>query len=208
MISSGEGIGDIKKVLFISSRPIYPIVGGDQIRTAQQLDFLLQRYEVDVVYQNAVKENDLFRNYAPAVRKVTCFHIPTWLCYIQTLRFLFNKLPLQVNYYYNSTMKKYIDSVIQDYDIVFCNNIRTAEYVRLSTGIMKMMDFVDAISMNYEKAKQKAHGLKKIIYEIDYRRCRKYEQQILDTFHRCAIISEVDRKYILKNGKGNLCDRE
>ena len=32
----------MKKALFISSRPIYPIIGGDQIRTAQQLDYLLQ----------------------------------------------------------------------------------------------------------------------------------------------------------------------
>lgn len=196
-----------KRVLFISSRPIYPIVGGDQIRTAQQLEFLLQRYDVAVVYQSPDRQKIRIQDYL-AVNSEICIRVQKWKYYVQTLRFLFNKLPLQVNYYYNIAMKKYIDSVIQDYDIVFCNNIRTAEYVRLSTGVIKMMDFVDAISMNYEKAKQKAHGLKKIIYEIDYRRCRKYEQQILDTFHRCAIISEVDRNYILKNGKGNLCGRE
>lgn len=189
-----------KKVLFISSRPIYPIIGGDQIRTAQQLEFLLQRYEVDVVYQTPNRADNLIRNYVPAVKKATCFQVPKRLCYVQTLRFLFNKLPLQVNYYYNITMKKYIDSCIQDYDIVFCNNIRTAEYVRRYSGVVKVMDFVDAISMNYEKAKQKAKGVKKLIYEIDYRRCKRYEQQVLNSFHRCAIISEVDRKYILKDG--------
>lgn len=197
-----------KKVLFISSRPIYPIIGGDQIRTAQQLTFLLQKYDVDVVYQSPVKEDKSFYDFVPSVKNAICFQVPKWLCYVQTLRFLFNNLPLQVNYYYNRSMGSYIDSVLHNYDIVFCNNIRTAEYVRMSAGIIKMMDFVDAISMNYEKAKVKAHGLKKVIYEIDYKRCRKYEQLILDTFHRCAIISEVDRNYILKNEKGNLCDRE
>lgn len=201
-------ISNMKKVLFISSRPIYPIVGGDQIRTAQQLEFLLQRYNVDVIYQSTSKEDTYIRDYVPAVKNAVCFRVPKWLCYMQTLRFLFNKLPLQVNYYYNKLMREYVDSVLHNYDIVFCNNIRTAEYVRSSTGIVKVMDFVDAISMNYEKAKQEAHGLQKIIYEIDYRRCRKYEQLVLDAFHRCAIISEVDRSYILKNGKGNLCGRE
>lgn len=189
----------MKKVLFISSRPIYPIIGGDQIRTAQQLEFLLQRYEVDVVYQTPNKANKLIQDYVPAVRRVTYFQVPKWLCYVQTLRFLFNKLPLQVNYYYSIAIKKYIDSCIQDYDIVFCNNIRTAEYVRRYSGVVKVMDFVDAISMNYEKAKQKAKGLKKLIYEIDYRRCRRYERLVLNAFHRCAIISEVDRNYILKD---------
>lgn len=38
----------MKKVLFISSRPIYPVIGGDQIRTSQQLEYLVQRYIVDV----------------------------------------------------------------------------------------------------------------------------------------------------------------
>lgn len=189
----------MEKVLFISSRPIYPIVGGDQIRTAQQLEYLLQEYLVDVVYQSPNKEDSLIRNYLPTVKNVACFRVPKWKCYMQTLRFLFNKLPLQVNYYFNNEMKKYIDSVIHDYDMVFCNNIRTAEYVRKTTGVVKVMDFVDAISMNYEKAKQQANGLKKIIYEIDYRRCKRYEQLVLESFNRCAIISEVDRIYILKN---------
>ncbi len=200
----------MQRVLFISSRPIYPIVGGDQIRTAQQLEFLIQRYKVDVIYQAEyfVEQEDPVSKYQPLVDKVVCFSLPKWKSYLHTLKFLCNRLPLQVNYYYDSRIKRYIEAHCSEYDFVFCNNIRTAEYVRDLNGIKKVIDFVDAISMNYEKAKQKAHGLKKIIYEIDYRRCRKYEQLILDTFHRCAIISEVDRKYILKNGKGNLCDRE
>ena len=69
------------------------------------------------------------------------------------------------------------------------------------------MDFVDAISMNYEKAKLKAHGLQKIIYTIDYKRCKQYEQMVLDVFDRCAIISEVDKQYILQYEKKDICCR-
>lgn len=192
-----------KKVLFISSRPIYPIIGGDQIRTAQQLNFLLQRYVVDVVYQTPFEVKD----YIPNVQKIRGFKVPKWVCYMQTLRFLFNRLPLQVNYYYNNKMKKYIDSCLHEYDIVFCNNIRTTEYVREFSDVVKIVDFVDAISMNYEKAKLKAHGLQKIIYTIDYKRCKQYEQMVLDVFDRCAIISEVDKQYILQYEKKDICCR-
>ena len=187
-----------KKVLFISSRAIFPIIGGDQIRTAQQLEFLLQKYDVDVVYQDSSKDNDILKKYAPKVHKSTCFKISRILYYLQTLRFLFNKRPLQVNYYYNKEMKHYIDSCINEYDIVFCNNIRTAEYVRNVRGIIKVMDFVDAISMNYEKAQREAKGLKKLIYMIDFKRCKYYEQLILNSFDKCAIISDIDRHYIYK----------
>ena len=38
-----------KRILFITSRPIYPIVGGDQIRTAQCLQYLRSYFDVHEV---------------------------------------------------------------------------------------------------------------------------------------------------------------
>ena len=50
--------------------------------------------------------------------------------------------------------------------------------------------------MNYDKARKKAGIIKKIIYTIDYKRCRKYEQACLDAFDSCAVISDIDNAYI------------
>ena len=187
----------MKKILFISSRPIYPIFGGDQIRTAQQLDFLLQRYSVDIVYLSEKKHEQIrISDVQPGVGNVVRFYIPKIKFFLQTLGFFFNKLPLQVNYFYNNKVQNYISSVLRNYDAVFCNNIRTAEYVIKEKGIVKYMDFVDAVSMNYDKAKYHAWGIKKIIYSIDSKRCIDYEQHILRTFDRCAIISDVDKDFI------------
>ncbi len=188
----------MKKLLFISTRPILPIVGGDQIRTAQQLKFLLQRYIVDVVYLYSDDKNtDLLKTEFPEINDIKTFYSPRWRSVLYTLRFLVNTLPLQVNYYYDSDLKRYIDKHALEYDAIFCNNIRTAEYVIHLTGIIKYIDFVDAISMNYEKAWKKAQGIKKIIYWIDCKRCRKYEKKVLVSFDSCAIISNVDKQYIL-----------
>lgn len=188
----------MKKVLFISSRPIFPITGGDQIRTAQQLEYLSKKYKVDVIYIKTSQIIDKTKEYQPNVHNVYDIYIPTYKCYFQTLRFLFNKLPLQVNYYYNYHIAGFINKQINKYDIVFCNNIRTAEYVINHVGIYKCMDFVDAISMNYEKAKQVAKGIKKLIYSIDYKRTKIYEQKVLQHFDRCAVISNVDQNYLLE----------
>ena len=156
-----------KRVLFISSRPIYPIMSGGQIRTAQQLEFLVQRYSVDVLFFTEEKSNAVIRDYLPDVNREYVFYFSKLECYMQTLRFLFNELPLQVNYYYNRKVQNFVTEHLHEYDIVFCNNIRTSEYVRKNEGIIKVLDFVDAISMNYEKAKRQAYGIKKIIYGID-----------------------------------------
>lgn len=191
-----------KRLLFISSRPIYPITGGDQIRTAQQLELLLERFDVDVIYISAVGEEGSIRKFHPNIGEVYRFDSGRLRHYLQTMRFLFNGLPLQVNYYYDKRVAKKIDSIIGRYDAVFCNNIRTAEYVRQKPNITKYIDFVDAISMNYDKARHEAKGFKKLIYNIDFRRCRSYEQKCLEEFDSCAVISDVDKEYILS------CNRE
>lgn len=184
------------RILFISSRPIFPIIGGDQIRTVQQLNFLLERYDVDLLYISPNNKDAIPIEYKNKIGKIYRFNVSKCKSIFQTLRFIFNKLPLQINYYYNKTVQKHINSIIFEYDGVFCNNIRTAEYVRNIYGVIKYIDFVDAISMNYDKARHKAKGLKKFIYEIDFRRCRAYEQKCLESFDSCAVISDIDNKYI------------
>lgn len=184
-----------KKMLFISSRPIFPITGGDQIRTAQQLELLCRHFDVDVLYLTPNPEDVAIEQFVTPICHTFRFHISRMRHYALTMRFLFNRLPLQVNYYYSPRVAKKVNSIIGGYDAVFCNNIRTAEYARRH-HVVKYLDFVDAISMNYDKARRKAGGLKRIIYSIDYRRCRRYEQECLNAFDSCAIISEVDNNYI------------
>lgn len=126
-----------KRLLFISSRPLYPVIGGDQIRTVQQLDFLKERFQIDVLYMTS-DDNDLeYQNSLKGVNSIIRFKQSTKKAFLQTLRFLFNNLPLQVNYYYNRAIARKIDSILHKYDYVFCNNIRTAEYVREKENIIK-----------------------------------------------------------------------
>lgn len=204
----------MKKILFISSRPIYPIVGGDQIRTAQQLNFLTDRYCVDILYLSATNNTENIQKNQPKIRSEYRFHLPKIVSCLHTFRFLFNYLPLQVNYYYSKKAEKYIKNNLYKYDAVFCNNIRTAEYVRKTKGIIKIIDFVDAISMNYEKARKHANLLMKVVYNIDYHRCKVYESLLLQEFDSAAVISDIDKNYILRNSKvgkdiqvvGNMAD--
>lgn len=185
----------MSRALFISSRPIYPIIGGDQIRTEQQLEFLSKKYEVDVVFLSNVREPET-ESYFKFAKSVHFFYRSKLKCLLGTTKFLFNRLPLQVNYYYDRSLQRFIESVVDKYDLVFCNNIRTAEFVRTLKGPKRVIDFVDAISMNYDKARKYSSGIKKIIYEIDFRRCKSYELNVLNRFDGCSIISEVDKKYI------------
>ena len=186
------------KVLFITSRQIFPILSGAQIRSAQQLKMLSKRFDVDVVTLiDGDAEVPDIHEYEPNVKAETYFRVYKKEHYLSAFKFMVNCLPIQVNYYYHKPLQKWIDENIHRYDAVFCNNIRTTEYVMKHRNIRRYLDFVDAISMNYEQAKKLSIGLKKLIYTIDFYRVRKYEQKCLKEFDRCSTISDVDRDYIL-----------
>ena len=189
----------MKKALFISSRELYPLVGGEKIRTAQQLEFLAKEYSVDVICMSENKEYNLgtLKQY---ISNYYHFCVPKWKNILWTLRFLFNQKPLQVNYYYSTKINKFIQKRINQYDIIFCNNIRTADYIlgKKINGI-KCIDYVDAISLNYKRTINLSTGFKRRIYNLDAKRCKIYEKIILNDFDLHCIISDIDAKYILSD---------
>lgn len=185
-----------KRALFITPRPIFPIVGGDQIRWSQSLYLLSHHFLVDVFFLDEFGVKNEVKKHANYVQNVFHHRIPQWKCYLNSLKFLFNGKPIQVNYYLFKDVKSKIRQILNDYDAVYCNLIRTTEYVANTTNIIKYVDFVDSISKNYDVARKKAKGLKKVIYTIDYYLCRRYEKNILEKFNACSIISHVDRDFI------------
>lgn len=195
----------MKKALFVSSRELFPLIGGEKIRTAQSLKFLSNLYQVDVICESERKEYDL-GFLKKHINKYYHFFVPKYKHYLWTTRFLFNHDPLQVNYYYSKEIQKKVDQIINEYDIVFCNNIRTTKYFLRHSKPVRYIDFVDSIAMNYERAKIESKGLKKIIYTIDASRCAKYEKYLYKLFNRCSVISEVDRDFILKHENKNNID--
>ncbi|MDR2475362.1 MAG: glycosyltransferase family 4 protein [Bacteroidales bacterium] len=191
-----------RKVLIINSKSPYPLYTGGEMRTFQMIQLIAQVYDnVDIAYLSNKDNPVTHEALAPYCDNSYYFRqsgkIATLL---RTLTgWLTGQFPLQVYYFYSSSLQKWIDRNIYQYNIVFCNNIRTAEYVRTKKNVMKIIDFVDAISMNYLRAKEKSRGIWKLLYTIDYKRCIAYEQDLLHRFDRTMIISRIDRDFILSH---------
>ena len=141
---------DRKKLLFIFFRPPFPLIGGDKIRMFQKLKALSKIYDVDVLFLNEEKTKpNIISEIKKWAENVYAFDINKNKFRLNTLRgFLLNRKPLQVNYFYHKKVQKWVDKNITIYDAVFCSTIRTTEYV-IDKPIYKIVDFVDAISLNY-----------------------------------------------------------
>ncbi len=195
-----------KKLLFISSKKIYPLTRGDRIRVFNNLKILSEQYDIDLLFltnEKTCKEDlDEIKKYCNNIKEFR-FHNIMYILNV-VFGFLRNKKPLQVNYFYFKKVQKWIDKRINEYDVVFCNHVRTTEYVKkYCYNITKVVDFVDAISMNYLTAQIGAKLLWKKIYKVESKRLINYEVEISKIFDRNIIISEADKKHIVKHGGEN-----
>lgn len=192
----------MKKILVICSRIPYPLIGGDKIRMFNSLKLLSEKYSVDLLFINNEKtKSEYINELKKYCDNVYNFDFMKIKFIMNTLKGIFiNKNPLQVNYYYFNKVKTFIEKNYSKYDTIYCNHIRTTEYIRKYNKIIRIVDFVDSIAMNYEKAEKNSSGLWKIIYKIENKRLKKYEMKISNEFDKSIIISKIDKNYIVSQG--------
>lgn len=194
---TAEAIDVRKKVLVISSKKPFPVQDGAAIRTMQMVRMLSRMYEVDLAYtcysRSKSEIPDEIRSLCGEIHE---FAEPQWKCVMRALAGFFSVWPLQCCYFHSPRLARFVETHADRYDYVFCNNIRTAPYAE-SLACGKIIDYVDAISMNYEGAASKAGWVWRLIYRLESERLIRYECKVLELFDKHFIISDVDRRFIL-----------
>lgn len=190
----------MKKILILSSRIPYPLIGGDRIRIYNTGKILSRRYKVDLA---CIGEGKVRKEYIEKLKeifhKVILFSYPHLRFRWNAFKGIFSNEPLQTHYYYFLEVQNWIDKNFRSYDLIFAYHIRTAKYIE-DIDCPKVVDLVDAISMNYLKAVKNVNGLWRLIYGIENRRVLPYEIKTINCFDRSFIISDVDRNYLIRHG--------
>jgi len=188
-----------KKVLYLTFRlPSPPEKGGYNLRAFNIGKILAKNYQVDLL---TLIENKEEEKYFSVLRKtfnnLIYFYRPKIYQYSGAFRALFSSKPLQVGYYYSPQMASWIKENHKNYDLIFGSEIRTAEYLK-GLKIKKCIDFVDAISLNYQQAVKNVKGAWKLIYFFENQRLLNYEREIAKNFDLSFITTKKDKDFILK----------
>lgn len=188
------------KLLIISTRLPYPLMGGDRIRIYNVCKLLARGYVVDllVIHEGNVNQNDVDEISKLGVN-VILFEYSSLRFKLNTLLGVISKLPLQVKYYFFGKVQRWIDEHIGEYDLVFCNHIRSGEYVK-DKNIPKIIDLHDAISMNYSRARDYTSGVWKWIYNVENDRVLRHEIDMIRSFDTSLIVSAIDKEFLIRNG--------
>ena len=183
----------------IVSRFPFPLDKGDKLRAFYQLRELSEKFDVTLV---ALTDHNVEKIHLEKVA-VFCENVIvsklTWLSKIVHMgRSLINGKPFQIGYFYSFKTQKTVNSIIKhnDFKYIYCQLVRTTEYVKNTHSIPKVLDYMDALNTGIERRIEKQPFFKKWLFKSEAQRLAKYERDIFDFFEYKTIISEQDRALI------------
>lgn len=187
------------KLLILLSRVPYPIEKGDKLRAFNQIKQLSKKHEI-VLF--ALNDTPLHKD-AISTLKLYCseikiINLSKFTRLTNLIKSFFNGNPFQVGYFYSKKAQNEVDILVKQHkpDHIYCQLIRTAEYVKKHSGIPKTLDYMDVFSKGMERRSYAASIYIKLIFKEEHRRLLKYEHDIFDYFQNKIIISEQDRELI------------
>ena len=186
------------KLFVLVSRVPYPLDKGDKLRVYHQLKELTKRHEVHLCCLDDNNTEEIYINHLKEIcSTVSVFKLTKLKIYWNLFRSLFSKKPYQVNYFYQYAIHRKIKVLIEELkpDRIYCQLIRTTEYVKHEHHIRKTLDYMDAFSKGIDRRIPFA-GILKPIFKDEAKRLLKYEHLIFDYFDEHSIISEEERLLI------------
>lgn len=187
------------KLFVLLSRFPYPLEKGDKLRAFHQIRELAASFEIHLVCLTDKKIDKAWEaEVKQYCRTLHIFKLNKALIYLNTAKQFFTDKPYQVGYFYQHAIQRKINQLIADIrpDHIYCQLIRTAEYVKNFQHIPKTIDYMDALAKGMLRRSEIARGIRKQLFQSEARRLGAYENRIFDYFNHHTIISAQDRKLI------------
>lgn len=193
------------KLLCITSRVPWPLEKGDKLRVYHQLKQLSKKHEIILCAINDTKLHpDAEMELKKFCSEIHIYNQSKISIFFNLVRGFFSGIPFQVAYFTNASIKQKIHSLIaaKKPDRIFCQLIRTAEYVRDEKNIPRTLDYMDIFSKGVERRIEKVNVFYRWIFRMEWKRLLKYEGEVFSDFEAKTIISEQDRDLLpVKNPK-------
>lgn len=188
------------KIIVISPRFPYPLEKGDKLRLYYHIKHLSFEHQVVLISlsDNEVKPNDI-DHLKDFVTELYLFKLSKFTIAKNLFKAFFSKLPFQVHYFFDKSIKNDIIDIIkkENPDIIYNQLIRTAEYTKY-LDYFKVIDYMDSFSEGMRKRIKTSFFPLNILYKAEYKRIKRYESDIFTYFQKHLIISEQDKNIFEK----------
>lgn len=187
------------KLVVLLSRVPYPLEKGDKLRAYHQVRLLAERHELHLICLDDKGVSDSAKAHLQKiVKSLHIIPLNKALIAWNMLKALFSEKPFQVHYFTQARAVQRVNKLIDEIkpDHIFCQLIRTCEYVKHRHDIPKTLDYMDALNAGVRRRVEGASVVKKYFIKEEARRLVRYENIIFDYFDHHTIISSQDRELI------------
>jgi glycosyltransferase involved in cell wall biosynthesis len=187
------------RLLILTPRFPYPVVGGDRLRIYQICLALAKQYQLTLLsFCETKHEMNMLPPSDGVFHSVERIFLPKWRSWLNCILALPGRLPLQVAYYRHSGFRRRALELTSEHDATLAHLIRVGDVIKDAPGV-KFLEMTDAISLNYSRIR-KAHysnnDFRARVYALEAKRLHSYEKDIVDHFDHTFLVSEVDRQYL------------
>jgi len=146
----------------------------------------------------------VLEKYCESVEKVL---LKPYFSYLNAFFYAFSRIPLQVGYYYSKKMKKKIEELLrrEQFDIIHTQLVRMTPYVKDHKTTPKVLDMVDALSLNMKRRLEREKPHMKPLLHLEYMKLGKYEADICKVFDKVIVCSECGKQFLSYDGNVTVC---
>ena len=192
-------MSDVKKlnILFLTPRLPYPLIGGDRVKAYHTISYLAKSHNVTIIsfYQGDIIPLEYLKAIEDLGAKIIVIKL-------SPIRAVLNSMvrnnpfnPLEINYYTQPLFRKAVQKELSDskFDLAISFFMRTAEYIKDTPGIKKILMAEDCRVLYQQRSYQESNNLlQKAIRLFEYQTLKCYEPNVLKHFDITTLVTQND----------------
>lgn len=187
------------RILMLTPRFPYPVIGGDRLRIYRIAKELAQDHEITLLslvetraeLTAPVPKDGIFS-------RIERVYLPVWRSWLGAAMVVPSRTPLQVGYYFDLRFRALVRKLAPQHDAVFAHLLRTGSYIR-SLPMPRFCEMTDAISLNYGRfsgTKATKGDRRGWIYRFERRRLEAYEKSVVADFDAAFFVAQRDSDHL------------
>jgi polysaccharide biosynthesis protein PslH len=186
-------------VLYVTTRFPLPLWSGDRARAFHQLRLLAPRHRLTLVtYADHTATDEARRRLEAFGVRIVTVPFSARKAAFQVGRRLWSGLPLQVALFDSQDARATIRSLVasERFDLAHVQLARAFPLVDASLGLPRVVDLIDALSLNMRSRAVHDRGPLRWAARVDAARLLRYERRICDEADAALVVAQADRDAI------------
>jgi len=188
---------NMKRILFLTYRlPNSLLKDGYSIRALGLARALKRKYKIDLLSLHQKEaESKRKKRLEKIFDNIYLFLRNTLSESLGAIKGILSTGPIQEDIYFSLKMQGWINENYKNYNLIFCETLRTAKYVT-NLNVPKIIDLIESLSLKYSRARDFVNPFWKLVYKTEIPRIQKREKEVFDSFDKVFISSPFDKRFL------------